>query len=141
LVSMLCFCGGLLLLSFGGNRVLLGLAVAVFICGEILMTPCFAETAKTHALSGKSGSYQGVLHVFEGGGRVLGSMTALAVYGWVQGSVLARFYWVIMAPAFLLFSATLHWWAYRALRLSGTCQAERVAVSSPIYADSDWPDP
>jgi len=28
LVSALCFCGGLLLLSFGGNRVLLGVAIA-----------------------------------------------------------------------------------------------------------------
>ncbi len=141
LVSLLCFCGGLLLLSFGANRMLLGVAVAVFICGEILMTPCFAETAKTHTQSGKSGSYQGVLHVFEGGGRVLGSMTALAVYGWVQGTVLAGFYWVIMAPVFLLFSATIHWWAYRVVKRSGACPAKRAALSSPIYADSDGLDP
>jgi MFS family permease len=116
LVSMFCYCGGLLLLTFGGNRVWLGVAVAVFVCGEILMTPCFAETAKTHAQSGKSGSYQGVLHVFEGGGRVVGSMVALAVYGRLHGSVLGGFYWVIMAGFFLLFSSTLHWWAYRAAR-------------------------
>jgi hypothetical protein len=139
LVSMLCFCGGLLLLTFGGNRALLGVAVAVFICGEILMTPCFAETAKTHAQAGKSGTYQGVLHVFEGGGRVLGSMTALAVYGWVQGSILAGFYWLIMAGGFLLFSATLHWWAYRAARLPGIRQAGRVMAPSPVCTDSDLP--
>jgi MFS family permease len=141
LVSLLCFCGGLLLLSFGGNRVLLGVAVAVFICGEILMTPCFAETAKTHAQSGKSGSYQGFLHIFEGGGRVLGSMTALAVYGWVQGSVFARFYWVIMAPVFLLFSATIHWWAYRAARPFSTGQSERSASSAPVCVDSNTLEP
>jgi len=141
LVSALCFCGGLLLLSFGGNRVLLGVAVAVFICGEILMTPCFAETAKTHAQAGKSGTYQGVLHVFEGGGRVLGAMTALAVYGCMQGSVLADFYWVIMAAAFLLFCLTLHWWAYRAARSFGAGQAPRPAISVPVCADSDQLDP
>jgi MFS family permease len=114
LVSMGCFCGGLLLLSFGANRLLLGVAVGVFICGEILMTPCFAETAKTHARSGKSGAYQGVLHVFEGCGRVVGSTTALAVYGWMKGTTLIGWYWAIMAPGFLLFSAAAHAWAYRA---------------------------
>jgi predicted MFS family arabinose efflux permease len=114
LVSLLCYCSGLLLLTFAGHYLLLAVAVAVFICGEILMTPCFAETAKTHAHSGKSGSYQGFLHIFEGGGRVLGSTLALAIYGWVQGSALSRFYWVLLAPIFLVFSATIHWWAYRA---------------------------
>jgi len=109
----------------------------VFICGEILMTPCFAETAKTHAQAGKTGTYQGVLHVFEGGGRVLGSMTALAVYGWMQGSVFAGYYWVIMAPVFLLFSATIHWWAYGATRLSSAGQAERSVPSSSVDTDSD----
>ncbi len=140
LVSLLCFCCGLLLLSLGGNRILLGVAIAVFICGEILMTPCFAETAKTHAQSGKTGTYQGVLHVFEGGGRVLGSMTALAVYGWMQGSALARYYWVIMAPVFLLFSASIHWWAYRAARGSAAAHTEPAVPSSPVCADSDPPD-
>jgi MFS family permease len=141
LVSLLCFCGGLLLLSFGGNRLMLGVAVAVFICGEILMTPCFAETAKTHAQSGKSGSYQGVLHIFEGGGRVLGSMTALAVYAWVKGSVFAGFYWVIMAPVFLLFSASIHWWAYRAARPFSVGDSERSAASAPVCVDADSSDP
>jgi len=141
LVSLLCFCCGLLLLSLGGNRVLLGVAVAVFICGEILMTPCFAETAKTHAQAGKTGTYQGVLHVFEGGGRVVGSMTALAVYGWLQGSVLARFYWVIMAPAFLLFSGTIHWWAYRATRPASAGQVERAVTSSTGCVDADELEP
>ena len=137
LVSLLCFCCGLLLLSLGGNRVLLGVAVAVFICGEILMTPCFAETAKTHAQAGKTGTYQGVLHVFEGGGRVVGSMTALAVYGWLQGSVLAGYYWVIMAPVFLLFSGSIHWWAYRAARPSSAGHAEGSVPSSPVCVDSE----
>ena len=141
LVSLFCFCCGLLLLSLGGNRVLLGVAVAVFICGEILMTPCFAETAKTHAQAGKTGTYQGVLHVFEGGGRVVGSMTALAVYGWIQGSVLAGFYWVIMAPVFLLFSSAIHWWAYRASRLSSANQAELWVPSSPVCVDSEALEP
>jgi Major Facilitator Superfamily len=138
LVSLLCFCSGLLLLSFGGNRVWLAVAVAVFICGEILMTPCFAETAKTHAHSGKSGSYQGFLHVFEGGGRVVGSMTALAVYGWVQGSALAGFYWVIMAPIFLVFSGFIHWWAYRAAKpfSVGRMEASTTAVAVCVDAES-----
>jgi MFS family permease len=140
LVSLCCFCGGLLLLSFGGNRLLLGVAVGVFICGEILMTPCFAETAKTHAQSGKSGTYQGVLHVFEGGGRVVGSMTALAVYGRVQGTVLAPYYWVIMATGFFLLSSTLHWWGYRAARLYRAFAEEQPAVSSPVCADGNGPE-
>ena len=141
LVSLLCFCCGLLLLSLGGNRLMLAVAVAVFICGEILMTPCFAETAKTHAQAGKTGTYQGVLHVFEGGGRVLGSTVALAVYGWVQGSALAGLYWVIMAPVFLLFSATLHWWAYRAARPSSAGRAERSVTPEAVCVDSDQLEP
>jgi MFS family permease len=136
-VSLLCYCSGLVLLSLGGNRVMLGVAVAVFICGEILMTPCFAETAKTHAQAGKTGTYQGVLHVFEGGGRVLGSMTAFAVYGWVQDSVLARYYWLIMAPIFLLFSAVIHWWAYRTARASGAGPLEESAAPAAVCVDSE----
>jgi MFS family permease len=141
LVSLLCFCSGLLLLTFGGNRVWLAVAVAVFICGEILMTPCFAETAKTHAHSGKSGSYQGFLHIFEGGGRVVGSMTALAVYDWVQGSALAGFYWVIMAPTFLLFSATIHWWAYRAAKPFSNGRPETLTSSVAVCADAESLEP
>jgi hypothetical protein len=129
------------LLSFAANRLLLGVAVGVFICGEILMTPCFAETAKTHAQSGKSGSYQGFLHIFEGSGRVLGSMTALAIYGWVQGSVLARWYWLIMAPIFLLFSATIHWWAYRAAKPCSPGQSEQPAASAPVCVEADSLEP
>jgi MFS family permease len=140
LVSLLCFCGGLLLLSFAGNRIMLGVAVGVFICGEILMTPCFAETAKTHAHSGKSGSYQGFLHIFEGGGRVVGSTAALAVYGWVQGSALARSYWLLMAPAFLLFSASIHWWAYRAARRAMAAPAPQ-APAPAVCVDAEELEP
>ena len=117
LVSLCFFCAGLLLLSFAATRTLLGLAVGVFICGEILMTPCFAETAKTHAQLGKTGTYQGVLHVFEGGGRVVGSTTALTIYGWLRHTSMVQFYWVLIAPLFLLFAAIIHIWAYRAAPL------------------------
>ena len=141
LVSLLCYSTGLFLLAFGGNRLMLAVAVAVFICGEILMTPCFAETAKTHAHSGKSGSYQGFLHIFEGGGRVVGSTTALAVYGWVQGSSLARFYWVMMAPGFLLFSAAVHWWAYRATRPGCPGQSGRPVPSATPCAAPNGVEP
>jgi hypothetical protein len=116
LVSLLFFCIGLLSLSFSASRPLLGVAVGVFICGEILMTPCFAETAKTHAQAGKTGTYQGVLHVFEGGGRVVGSTIALAAYGWLRHTSLAPYYWAIVALLFFLFSTALHVWAYRAAR-------------------------
>ena len=137
LVSLGCFCTGLLLLSLAGNRILLGVAIAVFICGEILMTPCFSETAKTHAQPGKTGSYQGVLHVFEGGGRVVGSMTALAVYGWVQGSSCARYYWWIMAPLFFVFSSAIHWWAYRAVRLPIAHAPASAADLSPVCTGTE----
>ncbi len=139
IVCAACYCGGLFLLSFAGNRVLLATAIAVFISGEILMTQCFAETAKAHsqAGSGKSGMYQGVLHVFEGGGRVLGSMTALAVYGWLKDSALVGYYWVIMVAGFALFSAALHWWCYRAARRFGTREEAPPAVTDADRADID----
>jgi predicted MFS family arabinose efflux permease len=140
-VCGLCYCGGLLLLCFAANAVVLAAAIAVFICGEILMTQCFAETAKRHAQAGKSGTYQGVLHVFEGGGRVVGSMTALAAYGWMQGSVLADYYWLIMAPSFFLFSATLHGWAYRKARRLGEPETAQPAVAASVCIDTDEFEP
>ena len=46
MVSVLLYCAGLLLLIFARNPVMLPVAIVVFICGEVLMTPCFDETAK-----------------------------------------------------------------------------------------------
>jgi MFS family permease len=143
IVCAVCYCGGLLLLSFAGNRVLLATAIAVFICGEILMTQSFAETAKAHsqASGGKSGMYQGILHVFEGGGRVLGSMTALAVYGWLHGSVLVGYYWVIMVAGFALFCSIFHWWCYRAAKRYGTREAIPPTTTIPGGADANQFEP
>ncbi|PWU06316.1 MAG: hypothetical protein C5B47_07665 [Verrucomicrobia bacterium] len=140
IVCACCYCTGLLLLSFAGNHALLATSVAVFICGEILMTQSFAETAKAHsqASGGKSGVYQGVLHVFEGGGRVVGSMTALTVYGWLMGSAIVGYYWVIMVAGFALFSGVMHWACYRAARRFGTPQ--RIDRAAPVVEGADVDD-
>jgi len=49
MTSVLLYCTGLILLMFSGNPVMLPVAIVVFICGEVLMTPCFDETAKKHS--------------------------------------------------------------------------------------------
>ncbi len=112
-VAKVCYCLGLLLLTFAANPLLLTLAIVIFICGEIVMTPCLAEIAKRYAQPGETGTYQGVLHLFEGGGRVIGSATALFIYGLFKGSGAADFYWSFLTAVFMGSYLVIRWVASR----------------------------
>jgi hypothetical protein len=82
-------------------------AVVVFICGEIVMTPCLSEVAKRHAPSGETGTYQGILHLFEGGGRLMGSTLAFFIYAQFKESEGAGFFWVTLTGVFLVCFAAI----------------------------------
>jgi len=71
MTSVLLYCAGLILLMFAGNAVMLPVAVVVFICGEVLMTPCFDETAKKHAGDAGVATCLGLLHLVACWGRRL----------------------------------------------------------------------
>jgi MFS family permease len=106
-VAQACFCAGLVSLTFAGHRVVLAGAVVVFICGEIVMTPCLSEVAKRHAPPGETGTYQGILHLFEGGGRLLGSTLAFLLYAQFKGSEGAGLFWVTLTGVFLVCFAAI----------------------------------
>jgi hypothetical protein len=108
MTSVLLYCTGLLLLMFADNAVMLPVAVVVFICGEVLMTPCFDETAKKHSGDAGMGTCLGLLHLVDGLGRMLGAAFALAVYGVMRNSPYQQFYWPVMVTAFLCVSSALH---------------------------------
>jgi MFS family permease len=112
------FCTGLLLLVLARHQVVLPLAVAVFICGEVVMTPCFDETAKKHGRNGATGTCLGLLHLVDGGGRILGAAVAMVLYGVLRGTALEGLYWPLMATAFLACSTAFHGLAYRLGRLT-----------------------
>jgi MFS family permease len=106
------FCAGLLLLGFASRRAVVPVAVAVFICGEVIMTPCFDETAKRHGRGGTA-TCLGLLHLVDGGGRILGAAAAIAFYGVARGTVLGRLFWPLLVAVFLVGSLALHGLAYR----------------------------
>ncbi len=113
MLAQLCFCCGLFSLTFAGHRVVLAGAVLVFICGEIVMTPCLAEVAKRHAPPGRAGVYQGVLHLFEGGGRFVGSTVAFLLYAAVKDTENAGYFWPTLTGLFLIGFAAIQGLAYR----------------------------
>jgi hypothetical protein len=82
--------------------------VAVFICGEVVMTPCFDETAKRHSGGADMGTCMGLLHLVDGFGRMLGAAFALAVYGWMRDTLYRGFYWPTVVGAFFVTSSALH---------------------------------
>ncbi|MDB6057591.1 MAG: Major Facilitator Superfamily, partial [Verrucomicrobiales bacterium] len=86
MVSVCLYCAGLLLLMLARNPILLPVSIVVFICGEVLMTPCFDETAKKHSGEKGMGTCMGLLHLVDGSGRLIGSAFALVVYGWMRHS-------------------------------------------------------
>jgi hypothetical protein len=108
MTSVFLYCLGLTLLMFAKHPVMLPAAIVVFICGEVLMTPCFDETAKRHSAATAMGSCLGLLHLVDGLGRMLGAAFALAVYGWMRNSTSSNFYWPVVVVTFLLTSAGLH---------------------------------
>ncbi len=113
MTSVLLYCAGLILLMFARHPVMLPIAIVVFICGEVLMTPCFDETAKKHSDDDAIGTCLGLLHLVDGFGRMLGAAFALAVYGWMRNSPSVEFYWPMVVIAFLFSSIALHVTAYR----------------------------
>jgi MFS family permease len=108
MTSVLFYCTGLILLVFANHPVMLPCAIVVFICGEVLMTPCFDETAKKHSGDAGMGTCLGLLHLVDGFGRMLGAAFALAVYGWMKNSSYNQFYWPIVVSVFLGSSVGLH---------------------------------
>jgi MFS family permease len=108
MTSVLFYCVGLLLLVFARNPVMLPVAIVIFICGEVLMTPCFDETAKKHSKESGMATCLGLLHLVDGFGRMLGAAFALAVYGWMRKSAYQQYYWPIVVGTFLFTSSLLH---------------------------------
>ena len=108
MVSVLLYCTGLMLLMFARNPIMLPLAVVVFIAGEVVMTPCFDETAKRHSSRSGMATCMGLLHLVDGLGRMGGAAIALTAYGLMRESVHADWYWPIVVGVFLLLSSTLY---------------------------------
>jgi hypothetical protein len=108
MTSVLFYCTGLLLLLFATNPIMLPCAIVVFICGEVLMTPCFDETAKKHSGDAEMGTCLGLLHLVDGLGRMLGAAFALAVYGWMRHSHYKIFYWPVVVASFMAGCTLLH---------------------------------
>jgi MFS family permease len=116
MTSVLLYCSGLLLLVFAKNPVMLPLAIVVFISGEVLMTPCFDETAKKHSTAAGMGMCLGLLHLVDGLGRMLGAASALAFYGWMKDSSHAELYWPVLVSLFLFVCIVLHLVAFQVAR-------------------------
>ena len=108
MTSVLFYCTGLILLIFAHHPAMLPVAIVVFICGEVVMTPCFDETAKKHSSDAGMGTTLGLLHLVDGFGRMLGAAFALAVYGWMKDSAYRDFYWPVVVGVFLISSTALH---------------------------------
>lgn len=108
MTSVVLYCAGLSLLMFARHPVMLPIAIAVFICGEVLMTPCFDETAKKHSGAAGMGSCMGLLHLVDGLGKMLGTAFALAVYGWMKDTAYKGLYWPVVVSSFLAVCTALH---------------------------------
>lgn len=108
MASVLLYCAGLMLLIFARYPVMLPVAIVIFICGEVLMTPCFDETAKKHSRDEGMSTCLGVLHLVDGLGRMLGAAFALAAYGVMRASPAAGYYWPVVVGVFLVVSVGLH---------------------------------
>lgn len=119
MTSVLLYCSGLLLLIFAAHPVMLPVAIIVFICGEVLMTPCFDETAKKHSTDAGMSTCLGLLHFVDGLGRMFGATFALAVYGMMRQSH-AAFYWPVVVGVFLIVSIALHFIAHAIARRAST---------------------
>jgi hypothetical protein len=137
MVSVVFYCAGLLLLVFANNPALLPVAVAVFICGEVVMTPCFDETAKKHSGGADMGTCMGLLHLVDGFGRMLGAAFALAVYGVLRDSAYRGLYWPIVVAAFFVTSSTLHLVAHALARPEADRPREGGDVNVIAVAESE----
>lgn len=107
-ISVVFYCSGLLLLTFARHLVLLPVAVAVFICGEVVMSPCLDESAKKHGSDSGVATCLGLLNLVDGLGRFLGSAFALAVYAWMRHSPCEGYYWPAVVAAYGVVCTALH---------------------------------
>jgi hypothetical protein len=130
MTSVLLYCIGLILLMFAKNPVMLPLAIVVFICGEVLMTPCFDETAKKHSTDAGMGTCMGLLHLVDGLGRMLGAAFSLAVYGWMRNSPRSGFYWPVVVSVFLCVCTALHVVAFAIARSAGHAGCQPSGIES-----------
>ena len=128
MTSVLFYCSGLLLLVFARQPVMLPVAIVIFICGEVLMTPCFDETAKKHSQDAGMSTCLGLLHLVDGMGRMLGAAFALAVYGVMRDSAATGYYWPTVVGVFLIVSTSLHWVAH------GIARRASIVVCEPKLA-------
>ena len=135
MTSVLFYCAGLMLLMFAKHPVMLPVSIVVFICGEVLMTPCFDETAKKHSGDAGMGTCMGLLHLVDGFGRMLGAAFALAVYGWMRNSAYKEFYWPVVVSVFLCSSIAIHIVAFAVAR------KEPVAGSNRSHAANSLEQP
>jgi MFS family permease len=143
MTSVLLYCTGLILLMFSARPVMLPFAIVIFICGEVLMTPCFDETAKKHSTDAGMGTCMGLLHLVDGLGRMLGAAFSLAVYGWMRNSPQRGFYWPVVVSIFLCVCSALHVVAFAIARSakpvgwqpsrieSPTQERQRIVLSEP----------
>src|SRR5882762_6602910 len=131
MTSVIFYCTGLMLLMFARHPAMLPVAIIVFICGEVLMTPCFDETAKKHSGEAGMGTCMGLLHLVDGLGRMLGAAFALAVYGWMRHSSHQNFYWPVVVGAFLFVTSALHLVAFALARKENevACAPSRAETS------------
>jgi|GEM_PF-3297678 len=141
MTSVCLYCTGLILLMFAGHPVMLPFAIVIFICGEVLMTPCFDETAKKHSGEAAMGTCMGLLHLVDSLGRMFGAAFALAVYGWMVNSPYHRFYWPAVVSVFLCSSIVLHIIACAIARNGNqagsqpVCAGTRAAIVFPELED------
>ena len=131
MTSVLLYCTGLILLMFSKNPVMLPVAIVVFICGEVLMTPCFDETAKKHSTDAGMGTCMGLLHLVDGLGRMLGAAFSLAVYGWMRTSPHRGFYWPVVVIIFLCVCSVLHVVAFAIARSAKPVGWQPGRIESP----------
>ena len=131
MTSVILYCLGLILLMFAHHPVMLPVAIVVFICGEVLMTPCFDETAKKHSGAAGMGTCMGLLHLVDGFGKTLGTAFAMAVYGLMKDTAYKGLYWPVVVSSFLIVCTVLHV-AIHVLAQSGSggaaCNLERAAT-------------
>jgi MFS family permease len=108
MTSVSLFCIGMLLLVFARNPVMLAVAIVVFTSGEVLMTPCFDETAKKHSGEETMSTCMGLLHFVDGAGRWIGQVFAAAVYATMLGRASFGWYWPTVVAVFFTVSGLLH---------------------------------
>lgn len=137
MTSVLLYCTGLMLLLFARNPVMLPIAIVVFICGEVLMTPCFDETAKKHSSDAGMSTCLGLLHLVDGLGRMLGAAFALAVYGGMRNSPYEQLYWPVVVSAFLSVTIGLHFVAHALARQASGAICHPSLAGISIDPDAD----